>query len=429
MNSNTHSIRPYGGQPDARRDGLAALAEAVDELAAQDLDGLADSVRAERVLELRRLVDRLEGHWLKELAGVDARGAAGADQDQQVGSTAAWLRNRVHLGAGTATRFVRTARALFRGPLTATAKALADGTISVAHASVLAHGTYDLPDHVIVEAEPVLVEAAGRLDPPRLRRVLGHLQLVVDPDGTDRDRTRRQQRRGLWLAPTFDGMVAVDGLLEPEAGQSLLAALEPLARPADAQDTRSGGQRRADALAELARRSLEGGRLPQTGGVRPQLMVTVDLDSLLGLPGAVRVGGEIGEAGPLDPQACQRLACDSAVTRVLVTRHPSGEQHPTYHPSGQQHPTYHPSGEGYHPSTEQRTVVHDPGGDQQPVGNDHGERAGLGARLRAAMRLLPPALGGCPDPAVGGRPDQPGRPARPTQRPGRPRRRLCLPRL
>ena len=396
MNSNTHSIRPYGGQPDARRDGLAALAEAVDGLAAQDLDGLADSVRAERVLELRRLVDRLEGHWLKELAGVDARGAAGADQDQQVGSTAAWLRNRVHLGAGTATRFVRTARALFRGPLTATAKALADGTISVAHASVLAHGTYDLPDHVIVEAEPVLVEAAGRLDPPRLRRVLGHLQLVVDPDGTDRDRTRRQQRRGLWLAPTFDGMVAVDGLLEPEAGQSLLAALEPLARPADAQDTRSGGQRRADALAELARRSLEGGRLPQTGGVRPQLMVTIDLDSLLGLPGAVRVGGEIGEAGPLDPQACQRLACDSAVTRVLVTRHPSGEQHPTYHPSGQQHPTYHPSGEGYHPSTEQRTVVHDPGGDQQPVGNDHGERAGLGARLRAALALLPPALGGAP---------------------------------
>ncbi len=131
----------------------------------------------------------------------------------------------------------------------------------------------------------------------------------------------------MWLAPTFDGMVAVDGLLGPEAGQSLLAALEPLARPADAQDTRSGGQRRADALAELARRSLEGGRLPQTGGVRPQLTVTVDLDSLLGLPGAVRVGGEIGEAGPLDPQACQRLACDSAVTRVLVTRHPSGQQH------------------------------------------------------------------------------------------------------
>ena len=89
----------------------------------------------------------------------------------------------------------------------------------------------------------MLVEAACRLDPPRLRRVLGHLQAVADPEGADRDTQRRQQRRGLWLTPTWDGMVAIDGLLEPEAGQTLIAALEPLARPADAQDARSGGQR------------------------------------------------------------------------------------------------------------------------------------------------------------------------------------------
>ena len=66
----------------------------------------------------------------------------------------------------------------------------------------------------------------------------------------------------MWLASTWEGMVAVNGLLDPEAGQSLLAALEPLARPASADDDRSGSQRRADALAELARRSLEAGRLP-----------------------------------------------------------------------------------------------------------------------------------------------------------------------
>ena len=73
----------------------------------------------------------------------------------------------------------------------------------------------------------------------------------------------------MWLAATLEGMVAIEGLLEPEAGQTLLAALEPLARPASAVDARSGGQRQADALAELARRALEGGRLPQAGGVRP----------------------------------------------------------------------------------------------------------------------------------------------------------------
>ena len=101
----------------------------------------------------------------------------------------------------------------------------------------------------------------------------------------------------MWLAPTWKGMVAVDGLLEAEAGQTLLAALEPPARPTSAQDARSGSQRRADALTELARRALEGGRLPQTGGVRPQPMVTVDLDSLLGRPGAV--GGDTGGHSPI----------------------------------------------------------------------------------------------------------------------------------
>jgi Domain of unknown function (DUF222) len=261
MEPNTHSTRPP--------DGLIALAAVVQQLAAEDLDGLADHVRAERVLVLRRLLDRLEGHWLAELAGVDARGAAGAEAGIQAGSTAGWLHTRLRLRAGAASSAVRTARALFRGPLIETAKALTDGSISPAHAQVLAHGTQDLPAHLTVEAELVLVEAARRLDPPRLRRVVGHLQLVADPDGASSQAERRHQRRGLCLASTWDGMVAVDGLLEPEAGQTLLAALEPLARPATAQDTRSGGQRRADALAELARRSLQGAAAPDRWGSAP----------------------------------------------------------------------------------------------------------------------------------------------------------------
>ncbi|HEV8164596.1 MAG TPA: hypothetical protein VGR74_09130, partial [Actinomycetota bacterium] len=50
-----------------------------------------------------------------------------------------------------------------------------------------------------------------------------------------------------------------------------------------------------DALTELARRQLQGGRLPQSGGVRPQVTVTVDLASLLGEPGLP--GGEVAGWG------------------------------------------------------------------------------------------------------------------------------------
>jgi Domain of unknown function (DUF222)/HNH endonuclease len=373
MDSNISSTQHPTGRPDS----LAALAAARDDLAAQDLDGLPDAVRAGRVLELRRLLDQLEGLWLNELAGVDALGAAGAEQGQQVGSTAGWLRNRLRMGAGTASSSVRTARALFRGPLPQTAQALTGGAISVAHAQVLASGTQHLPAQVTAEAEPVLVEAARRLDPGRLRRLLGHLLQVADPHGADRERERRHGRRGLWLAPTFEGMVAVDGLLEPEAGQTLLAALEPLARPTDATDGRSGPQRHADALGELARRQLEGGRLPQTGGVRPQLLVTVDLDTLLGRPNGL--GGETGWAGPLDPEACRRLACDGTLTRVLVTRRYPGHHHP-----------------GHDPSAQAPLDAHDPNAQAPPQPHDPSGMDGLAAQLQAAMILLPPVLGGAP---------------------------------
>jgi Domain of unknown function (DUF222) len=277
MDSNTSSL------PVA--DGLGELAAAVDALAAQDLTRLTDAQAAARVLALRSLLDRLEGQWLRELAAVDGRGAAGAEDSARADATAGWLRSRARLGAADALQRVRVARALHRGPLAGTARALAAGEISTTHATVLASGTHDLPRPTAAAAEPVLLAAARRLDPPRLRRLVAHLRQVADPDGADARAGRQHQRRGLWVSATLAGMVAVDGLLDPEAGETLLAALEPLARPTTAEDARSGLQRRADALAELARRALEGGRLPRTAGVRPQVTVTVELASLLGEAG------------------------------------------------------------------------------------------------------------------------------------------------
>jgi hypothetical protein len=345
MEPNTHSIEEAVG--------LDRLTAVVEELAAEDLTRLSDGVAAQRVLVLRRLVDQLEGQWLRELAGVDGRGAAGAEAGVQADSTAGWLRGRLRAGRTQASRWVRTARALFRGPLAATAHALAAGDISPSHAAVLAAGTNDLPPATTALAEPELLALAGRLDPPRLRKVVAHLAEVADPDTATTRAQRQQQRRGLWASPTLDGMVAIDGLLDPEAGQTLLAALEPLARPASAADDRNGSQRRADALTELARRALEGGRLPQTGGVRPQLTVTIEWASLLGHPGLP--GGDGGWVGPLPAETVRRLACDASVTRVLVSRH----------------------------SAQDDTDDDRGGGD-------------LAARLRTAVALLPPALGGAP---------------------------------
>jgi len=395
MDSNVYSTEDE--PPVVAPVGLRRLEAAVEELAAQDLHLLSDAVAAARVLVLRRLLDRLEGQWLRELATVDGRGAAGAEDDTQALSTASWLRNQLRLGGGAARQAVRTARALFRGPLAGTAQALAAGELSPAHAAVLADGTADLPAPTTVEAEPVLLDAARRLDPRRLRRVIAHLRAVADPEGAEQDQERRHERRGLWLAPTWEGMLAVDGLLDPEAGQTLLAALEPLARPSGVQDDRSGWQRNADALTELARRSLEAGRLPRTGGVRPQLLVTVDLATLLGHHSSL--GGELGWTGSVGAEATRRLACDATLTRVLVTRgphgHPGGNRtsndsggddatgHPDLGSSGRDGATGHPDHTGWD-------------GCQDGQAGGDGGAGGLAARLQAARRLLPPALGGPP---------------------------------
>jgi Domain of unknown function (DUF222)/HNH endonuclease len=402
MESNVYSIGegPVAVEPV----GLDRLEAAIQDLTGQTLHTLPDGVAAARVLALRRLLDRLEGHWLQELAAVDGRGAAGAEDDQQPApTTASWLRNRLHLGKGAARQAVQTARALFRGPLAGTAQALARGELSAAHAAVLAAGTSDLPVHTTVEAEPVLLDAARRLDPPRLRRLVGHLRYVADPDAADAEAQRRYERRGVWLAPTWEGMLAIEGLLDPEAGQTLLAALEPLARPAGAADERSGDQRNADALAELARRSLQAGRLPQTGGVRPQLLVTVDLASLLGHDGSL--GGELGWTGSLPAEAARRLACDGALTRVLVTRdHPHDSHVPDSHRDRLQPASNASSWEaassGDHHGSGWDGASGDPDRHGHSNGSGNGNGAGgaggLAGRLRAAIRLLPPALGGAP---------------------------------
>jgi hypothetical protein len=102
--------------------------------------------------------------------------------------------------------------------------------------------------------------------------------------------------------------------------------------------------------------------------------VTVDVDSLAGEPGGL--GGDLGWAGPLDPQECRRLACDGAVTRVLVTRPPSGHPDPDHGASGDR--------------------GDDPSGDHWAGDAPSSEAQGLPRRRQAAMALLPPTLGGAP---------------------------------
>jgi hypothetical protein len=117
--------------------GAGGLAAVVAELAAGDPDQLGDGLLAAQVVALRRLGDQLDAVWLRRLATLDGRGAAGAEAGTQAPSTAGWLRACLRMSPGSTGQRVRTARALHRGPLAATAAALAAGAVSYPPLSVI----------------------------------------------------------------------------------------------------------------------------------------------------------------------------------------------------------------------------------------------------------------------------------------------------
>src|SRR5262249_57562217 len=68
-------------------------------------------------------------------------------------------------------------------------------------------------------------------------------------------------------------------------------------------------QRQADALVELAERSLRTGDLPEQGGERPTLVLTMPYDKL-----AAQVGtGVLDTAAHLPPTPVRTIACDPQI--------------------------------------------------------------------------------------------------------------------
>jgi Domain of unknown function (DUF222)/HNH endonuclease len=322
---------------------IAAVRAAVGELAGDDPARDASTLGAELV-ELRRLAEALEAQWLRRLRAFDTSG--GAEAFGAV-STAGWLRAACRLAPGVARERVRLARRL--PDLPATAAAFAAGEITGEHARLVATAVDELADAlgpkslpasdpvsaddagavepepltgpeaaevVLVAAERALVEVARRTDPLRLRREIVHARHALAPDVVAAEAERAFERRWLSVSATFDGMVAVDGVLDAEGGAVLLAAVMPLAQPAGPDDIRTAGQRRADALVDLARRQLDAGGLPALGGERPHLTVVADLATLEARAGAR--AAETGWRGPLCGEAARRLACDAAVARVIT---------------------------------------------------------------------------------------------------------------
>ncbi|MCG5449130.1 HNH endonuclease signature motif containing protein [Micromonospora hortensis] len=269
-----------------------------------------------------RLQQRLAAVTLTLVREIDGRGTA---RTQGASNTAVWLRERLRLTIPAARRLIDLSTALDTAN-PGIRQALADGAISLDQARVIADTATTVQatagTQAADKAASLLTEWASQFDPTHLRklgtRILDHVAPDIADAATqaalDAEARRAARDRHLTLSEQTDGRLRLTGTLDTETAGLLRAAIDPLTAPSGPDDTRSPGQRRHDALADVCRLALRTGELPDSGGDSAQIVITTTYDGLtrqLGA-GALDIGLE------LTPDTVRRLACDATILPAVL---------------------------------------------------------------------------------------------------------------
>ena len=116
------------------------------------------------------------------------------------------------------------------------------------------------------------------MDPAQLGHWVSHQIATHCEPVFEAEQERAHAKRYLTHHRDADGSLTGRFRLSAEDSEAFLTALEPLARRHRDLDTRTAGQRRADALVELSEQVLRHGELGDAGGLRPQLSYVLPAD-------------------------------------------------------------------------------------------------------------------------------------------------------
>jgi Domain of unknown function (DUF222) len=289
-------------------DPVSGVAAAVEVLGREDRSGWSPQARAAHLEEMLAARERLEGEVLRAVGEWHAAdGWVGEDALSPV----SWLAWHGTLTRNESSDLLRAGRLVQEH--SRTAGALADGQVSSTHVRLMARAAQHR-ESVFDDQEESLLTTAGEWAPEHFRKLLRSWQHMAD-DVLDREPAEVQESRShLYASTTFGGAVVLRGLLDPEGGAILLAALDALDRPdpVDGVKTpRSLPQRRAELLVRLA----------QGDGPRGvNVDVIVDLARLQGAQKGdlEALRGEIVGIGPVGRQMLETLTCDCNIGRVIM---------------------------------------------------------------------------------------------------------------
>jgi uncharacterized protein DUF222 len=300
-------------EPAASADPLDDLLAAIARYHARPRDvHRVQAQLAEDLIRFRSGCDILDLDFAEQAAEF----AATDEFDRQGAITPiAWLRHECHMtgtAAGDAVCVGEQAKTLERS-----ISSMTDGRIGFSHLALLARTAEEIQMSGATFDEERLLHQAERHVLNRFRRDCAHARHAADAATFLAGQRDAFEARSLELSQGGEnGCVWIKGFLDPVNGATLLAALEPLARPSGADDFRTRRQRYADALGDIAGHTLGTGGTSSDRRHVPHLQVTTTLETLLGLPGAP--AGELEGTAPIAAATVQRFACSANVLRVLL---------------------------------------------------------------------------------------------------------------
>ena len=187
------------------------------------------------------------------------------------------------------------------------------------------------------QMEHSLTRTAARSDPDFVSRMAKRWVDAIDQDGTEPGEEELRHRQGAFIRKPRHGLHHLEIFATAEQFETLATAMNTAANPRLQPDTnapgtgtgtgldrRSRAQKLLDGLTGACAAALATGGLPANGGLRPQVMVTIDYQDLLErlereTPTGPRLStGASTFQGPLHPSVIRKIACDADIIPVLL---------------------------------------------------------------------------------------------------------------
>ncbi len=223
--------------------------------------------------------------------------------------------------------------------LPATRKALQDGRIGYRHAQVLIDHTNTLPPAGVAAVEEAVLPRAESLTVPKLDRATRDLRERLHPESITERHTKSVADRHVETCPANDGMAYLNAFLPAPEVTGIVNRLRDIAEQLKGEpgEERTRTQLMADAFTDLL---LDGTTIaanasdstatgvavedrstpridaPIGGGIRPRVLVTVPVLTLLGRS---EEPGTLEGYGPIDADTARRIAARApSFTRILT---------------------------------------------------------------------------------------------------------------